>query len=483
MATQTSFPLQYFPPDLQHQIRRVAEYESVPETLPALGALAGASMAIGRGFDYAIDQQATPIPSNLWITPVAPPSTGKSSLNKFLDVLKDIYKEQTKEWRSELKPVLLAENERIESELFEARKNKDWEQVKELKKQSTELQMRLRAGRPAWKVENFTVESLTSAFACEGRTPYVCIIATEGRAVADNLCCSYGDKSTESFWLAGWSRVDSVMRTRKGFEDSDADGEIEGLQVSAIFCLQPDKHEPFLKPPFSTSGFAQRRLFCLVEPGEFICPIAAKEKAEKLGIPRPNMENWNRWVREMMKQAFVMQGHRCIPNTEAGKIWNDWYIQINEAIQANRLSGLEGHARRWGEICAKLSLILHCLKHGKGSDRIAIDADSMTGAVEITKWFASEMKAGYWEVETQVKADMFGKFQKFAGSRGGFGFTLRDLSRGGVGTRQEIKTLVESLEKRGGVIRVMQPVTAGAGRPKADRWILREYSDQERQAA
>lgn len=480
--TPATFPSQHLPTDVQDQVRRIAAYDGVPETLPALAALAGASMAIGRGFDYAIDDKGAPITSNLWITPVAPPSTGKSSLNYFLRVLQDAYDEEMDDWKMERKPELVAELEKLESDAAEAKKAKEWNNLKTINKLIAEKTAQIRSGRPVWKVENFTVEALTSAFSADGRVPYVCVVASEGRAVADNLLSSYADKSTEAFWLAGWNRTDTVMRTRKGFEDSDADGTVKGLQISAMFALQPDKNEQFMKPPFSTSGFAQRRLFCTVEPGKLVEPSEAKELAEAAGISRPDLTRWNAWVRSMLSTTFVREGKRCKPTREALLLLREFYNSINEAIDAGRLAALEGHARRWGEMASKLSLVLHCMQHGPRSAEVEIDTDSVKGGIEIMKWFAGEMKAGYWEVVTKAAEDTLTKLEKFAATRGIGGFTLRDLVRAGIGTRQDLKTLVDGLERQGKLLQVMQPHTPGAGRPKADRWVLPKYKQQEEAA-
>jgi hypothetical protein len=272
------------------------------------------------------------------------------------------------------------------------------------------------------------------------------------------------------------------MRARKGFEDSDVDGSVKGLQIAAIFGLQPDKHEPFMQAPFSTSGFAQRRLFCLIEPGKIMCRTKSKRMAEEAGIPRPDLARWNAWVMSMLPTALAQTGQRCIPTGEALQVWEEFYDQINEALEAGKLATLESHARRWGEISAKIALVLHCLKHGQQSASHPIDKESMTGGVEIMRWFACEMKAGYWEVATKASEDTLAKLEKFATTRGIGGFTLRDLARAGIGTRQDLKPLVEGLEQQGKLLQVMQPYTPGVGRPRADRWVLPKYGQHQEAA-
>jgi hypothetical protein len=184
----------------------------------------------------------------------------------------------------------------------------------------------------------------------------------------------------------------------------------------------------------------------------------------------------------MLPTALAQTGQRCIPTGEALKVWEEFYDQINEALEAGKLATLESHARRWGEISAKIALVLHCLKHGQQSAAHPIDKESMTGGVEIMRWFACEMKAGYWEVATKASEDTLAKLEKFATTRGIGGFTLRDLSRAGIGTRQDLKPLVDGLENQGKLLRVMQPYTPGAGRPKADRWVLPKYGQHQEAA-
>jgi hypothetical protein len=466
------FPVSAFPAHIAAQVERIAQYLNVEPCLPACGFLAGASFAIGRGFDYALDPVLGSVtPSNLWITPVASSGAGKSSVREPLKIIEDIYKEQDLEWKGVRKPQLLCELRELEARAEELERKKLWDSAKEARRDAYDKQAEINAGRPAWLHENFTTEALSAAFSCPGRTAYACIVATEGRNIASNLVSNYADKSTEGFWLAGWSRVDANIRTRMNYHLTDSDGMIDGMQIASVFCLQPDKHEDLMRPPFSVSGWSQRRLFCIAQPRDYCSEDQSRTRAESLGLERPDLQRWNAWVRTMIAGAFSENGKRCTPDNDAVAILNDWYTLLNDRIKSGALGEMESHARRWGEIATRIALCLHCMEHGKNSADVKISGDTMTKGIAIMRWFANEMRASYWKVEVDGKTKKWEAIEKFALNRGAAGFAMRDLNRGSIGTKSELMPVIEKMiaERKLQVLPVS--VTPGKTGPRPTRWI------------
>jgi hypothetical protein len=484
---RNQFPVSSFPAHIAAQIERIAEYLNVESCLPACGFLAGASFAIGRGFDYALDPKMGSItPSNLWITPIASSGAGKSSVRVPLQIIEDIYKEQDLEWKSERKPELLCELRQLEAQAEECERKKLWDSAKQARRDVYEKQAEINAGRPAWLHENFTTEALSAAFSCPGRTAYACVVATEGRSIAGNLVSNYADKSTEGFWLSGWSRVDANIRTRLNYHLTDSDGVIDGFQLSSIFCLQPDKHEDLMKPPFSVSGWSQRRLFCIAQPRDYCSEDQARTRAESLGLERPDLQRWNAWVRTMIAGAFSESGARCTPDNDAVAILNDWYTFLNEKIKSGALGEMESHARRWGEISTRIALCLHCMEYGKDSAAVKISGDTMTKGIAIMRWFAREMRQSYWSVEIEGKSKKREALEKFALAKGTAGFNMRDLNRAGVGTRNELLPVIEKMIQDRRLMPMPVAVEPGRAGRKPVRWLhtnAAKQCQQEKQSA
>lgn len=469
---RSQFPMSSFPAHIATQVERIAEYLNVESSLPACGFLAGASFAIGRGFDYALDPVLGSVtPSNLWITPVASSGAGKSSVRVPLQVVEEIYKEQDLEWKSVRKPQLLCELRELEVKADECERKKLWDSAKQARRDVYDKQAEINAGRPAWLHENFTTEALAAAFSCPGRTPYACVVATEGRNIAGNLVSNYADKSTEGFWLSGWSRVDANIRTRMNYHLTDADGLIDGLQIAAAFCLQPDKHQDLMKPPFSVSGWSQRRLFCIAQPRDYCSEDQAKTRAESLGLQRPDLQRWNSWVRTMISGAFSENGKRCTPDKDAIAVLNDWYSLLNEKIKGGVFGEMESHARRWGEIATRIALCLHCMEHGKDSAEVKISEGTMTKGIAIMRWFANEMRASYWSVEVEGKVKKEQAVEHYSTTRGAAGFSMRDLNRAGVGTRNELTPVIDKLIAERKIQVLPVAVTLGKTGPRPLRWV------------
>jgi hypothetical protein len=476
---RSQFPVDALPKPIAEQVSRIAAYQNVDPALPAIGFLAGASFAIGRGFDYALNATTSTItPSNLWITPVVPSGGGKSTLIIPIRIIEEIYKEQELEWKSQRKPELVAELKKIESRLEEYKRSKLWDKVTEATKELYDKNAEIAAGRPAWLHENFTTETLSAAFSCPGRTAYACIVAPEGRSIVQNLVSGYHDRSSEGFWLAGWSRVDTNIRTRAGFHLSDADGVIDGLQISACFGLQPDKHEELMKPPFSVSGWSQRRLFCLIQPSDYVSEDQAAHRAQELNLAAPDLKQWEAWVRKMIKRAFSPVGRRCMPDTDAITVLNDWYTLINSKIHDGLFSEMESHARRWGEIATRIALCLHCMEHADLSDTVKISGDTMKKAIDIMRYFAREMHKNYWRVEIEGKSKKREAIEKYALTKGVHGFSMRDLSHGGIGTKNELMPVIERMIEDKKLQQLPVTVTPGKTGPRPVRWIHSRVAGQ-----
>ena len=474
------FPLDALPPAIAEQVNRIAKYQNVDPVLPAMGFLGGASFAIGRGFDYALNATTkTVTPSNLWLTGIAKSGHGKSSLIFPLRVIEQIYIEQDNKWKEETKPQLVAELRKLEALADEYKRSKLWDKVADANREIYDKQAEINAGRPTWLHENFTTETLSSAFSCRGRVPYACIMSPEGRGIAQNLVSNYADKSTEGFWLSGWSRVDTNIRTRMNYHLTDSDGVIDGLQISACFGLQLDKHEELMKPPFSVSGWSQRRLFCIAQPcGEYMSESQAEERAKSLGLPPPDLTAWEAWARKMMKTALSQAGQRCMPSAEAVKVLDEWYTLLNSRIQSGVFGELESHARRWGEMAIRIALCLHCMQHAEASASVRISAETMKNAVSIMRWFALEMRHSYWNVEAEGKNKKRDSVEKYALNRGIIGFAMRDLSHAGIGTKNELMPVIEKMIEAKKLMQLPMPVTPGKKGPRPVRWIHSRVAGQ-----
>ena len=70
------------------------------------------------------------------------------------------------------------------------------------------------------------------------------------------------------------------------------------------------------------------------------------------------------------------------------------------------------------------------------------------------KWFASHIKAAYWELESDGKCARTEKIIGFAKKAGANGFNLGDLSKRSIGTSGETSSLVEKLVSVGEIVMI-----------------------------
>ena len=94
------FPIDVFPKFIREQCVSLGMRDNIATAMPAMGFLGGGAAAIGRGLEIGLPDDDRRIASCLWITPVARPATGKSSMMEPLKVLVAVYKEEEAAWRA-----------------------------------------------------------------------------------------------------------------------------------------------------------------------------------------------------------------------------------------------------------------------------------------------------------------------------------------------------------------------------------------------
>ena len=466
------FPIDVFPFDVSEQCRRIAAYNGVQLLVPAIGFLGGASIAIGRGFDYALTDTGRVTPSALWLNLVAPPSVGKGSMMEPLQKFLDMYTEEDKEWLQIKRKSLEKQLNTLIAKEDAAKKAKDWPEVEKLKGEIQDLNFELKSGRPMWLGQDFTPEAITSAMSgSTSRPAFFAVVSSEGRAIVENLLGRYGE-SNEAFWLPGFGRNDPVIRQRKDHHISNDNGVATGFQLCATFAIQPDHHEKLMTGSFASSGFNQRRLFAIAKSGEYISPHEATRRAVACGLPPADLSEWNNWVETMFRTvALKKEGERIKSSDEAIAVLDKMYAHYNQILQSGKAGAMASTILRFGEQTIRIATVLHCMVYSLESSRLKISESTMRNACRVVRWFGRQMSNNAWESNYQASEKLKETILRFAKSQGDKGFAIHELTKASVGERAQLEQIVNSLDREG-VIKNFTPPRRAKGRSPATRWKL-----------
>ena len=471
---EDDFPIEVFPADIQEQCKRIAAYNRVQFLVPAIGFLGGASIAIGRGFDYAITDTGRVTPCALWLNLVAPPSVGKSSMMEPLNIFLDMYAKEDTEWLQIKRTSLEKQLNTLIAKEDVAKKAKDWPEVEKLKGEIQDLNAELKNGRPMWLGQDFTPEAITSAMSgSTSRPAFLAVVSSEGRAIVENLFGRYGE-SNEAFWLPGFGRNDPVIRQRKDHHISSSDGVATGFQLCATFAIQPDHHEKLMTGSFASSGFNQRRLFAIAKSGEYISPHKAARLAAGSKLPPADLTEWNNWVKTMFRcVALKKEGERIKSSDEAIAVLDKLYTHYNQILQSGKAGAMASTILRFGEQAIRIATVLHCMTYGleSASCKKTISESTMRDACRVVRWFGRQMSNNAWESNYQASEKLKETILRFAKSQGDRGFAIHELTKASVGERVQLEQIVNSLDLEG-VIRNFTPPRGAKGRSPATRWKL-----------
>ena len=441
---KNEFPLGCLPASFGFLVENFATAAMVPVSMAATTMIGALSSAIGAGLEF-VGHVGKRTRANLFVLIPAQSGTGKDSIMNL--AMAPLYAAETglhDEWRGKDAPKMKAELSEIDRKLKVAHKsdNFDIEKCSELEAERDRLVMGLSCV-PSIMVSDITREALSEKMAAAPGQA-VASVSSEARGVISIIRGRYSSsKATdEDVYSGSWSGT-PISVDRKG----KATIRLTSPCMSAVWMTQPDIfREIMCNPAMVESGLLPR--FLMHDP-----------RAEPEQIPKivPSLDKgcesqWAYLVDSLLTLRSSESPSVVIASTGALDVLRNY---DNETRDVRRTGG-EMHdvapfAARWAENACRLVLVLHAAVNGRESEEHEITPDTARSAVEIVKWFSSEMTAlfaaGRWEAKERRLERLCGLVKRNEGQ-----VTLRDLNRRHGYRSPEVESLADL---SGGVLHIV----------------------------
>ena len=241
------FPTQCLPPDMADMVHEVAESLRVPDSLPALMALAIVAGSIGKGLSLDWRPGKSPTPANLFIIPTAESGSGKSECFKMLAAAFLAFERQLQDhWHAEVSPALQADIRFHEGQLkkLDRKLTKDSTSSDEAVRLRTETKHHLaqveklksQLSEPKLSLQDATIEKAAVVMQSNQETAFS--QSSDARKLVDNILGRYASNKNladDSIYLNAYSG-DAVMVDRQGRESVRLDSPC----LTLLWALQPD---------------------------------------------------------------------------------------------------------------------------------------------------------------------------------------------------------------------------------------------------
>jgi hypothetical protein len=442
------FPLHVLPRGPALFIGQLAEALRCPPDYQAIPLLTIAGAAIGASRALRIKQDWNERP-NLYAAVIARPGSGKSpSLHK---VARPVYEEQER-----LLGEYYAAMKRWKSEHFNA------EGV--IRPQTAEQPL----ARDLW-VQNVTCEKLVEIMSRNRRGVVLIEDELTGWITGMNQYHAKGGGRDKAIYQALWNgaaiRYQRMNREGPGLTINDP-------FFAATGCIPPDRLSVLRGELYISDGFLDRFLLSYAEPipeaeedWREIDLDSAKTWANKLGFL---------WALEPDKDRNGPCPRLLRLDDSARTAWQNFTRELAKEVEGEEFPDyLRGAWLKMKSQCARLALIVHCLRLAEG-ERIAddkVDGESVGRAAELVGYFRSHARRAYCAMDADRSVDQTKRLLRWIVQRGKPEFKRWEAFNGvySLGRFPTPESLEQPLDRlvRHHYIRPAQAVRTGAGRPPA----------------
>lgn len=430
------FPMLCLPADLRTIVAHYAWFAMVPESMAAATMLGAVSISLGAGIEFK-SHVGKRTRANLFVLIPAQSGTGKDSImNLAMDPLYAAETALHDEWQERDAPGIKAQLAQVDLKLKEAKKSKsiDIQELTELEAERDQLVM-AGSATPIILVSDITREALSEKMvSAPGQA--VASVSSEARGIISLIRGRYssGKATDEDIYSGAWSGT-PISVDRKG----KASVRLTSPCLSAVWMTQPDNFREIMSDPAMVeSGLLPR--FLMHDPKAEPEPVPENIPVLDKGIEGA----WRQLIDSLLTLRSSETPAMVIASPEALAVFREY---DNETRSIRRTGGemndVAPFAARWAENACRVALVLHAAENGRDSDTIELSAETAKSAVEILKWFSSEMKTMFASGRWEAKQRRLDRLCELVRSNGGE-VTLRDLARRHSYRREEIEALAQN---------------------------------------
>lgn len=192
--------------------------------------------------------------------------------------------------------------------------------------------------------------------------------------------------------------------------------------------------------------------------------------------PQPCLE---KWVQSAVHDAAGMDYLESYTSA-ARDVWDKW-------LQDPQFNRWENTPSRWASLCTKMIKLLHCMKCGPDHSTIPVTGDTVRVATDLIDWLgcSSPRTSAPFPVSTRssTRDRRLTRIRDVAKKKGASGFTIRELSRLGIGRKDQLLKILEEMCTSGELLKFegVRKQNARIGR-KPICWRLASYRDQSNQS-
>jgi len=421
-------PIDLLPPLLAEFVAETARVSQTPEGMALVPCLGAISASIGAGIEIQTYASKTLRP-NIYIILAAESGTGKDECFKIpLKPLLVIEAERLEIWHDDTLPGLKGDLARVTAKLKSLDREKpklseDGEHkqsYRELSKEKAQIEKEIE-GEPSLIENDITRERLVTAMSAQPGEA-LASITSEARGAISNIQGRYSAGSSDEDLYAGAFSGTPVKSSRMSRGNN-----LTRPCLSLVWALQPDAMRGMLgSSAMVESGFLPRCL--MVDP-----------HAEPTDIPdefpefSPALERkWGALLTTLVETFH--DGGKTPKTTKTTSEAYELLRSFDNETKAKRRNGGEyadvtSFAARWPEIAWRLSLILHCVRHGREAGEAELGTADASAAIATVKWFAGETLKLLAEGRTKRKLERYARIVELITGADDHKITLRKLEK------------------------------------------------------
>jgi hypothetical protein len=387
------FPIDCLPRTMQAMVVETARQTRTPHALSAVVALGVAAASIGRGLLVRSGGSRTTA-ANLYLLAIARSGVGKGQTFSF--VSKPLYAAEAEaidEWKKSQMPTIEANFEVSKGLAKKAKDKAISEKDEELRKllivslaALEEEQKRLEEQKnaaPCFVVGDVTREALAIRLASQPNEALACF-SSEARGILGVIRGRYGngDSSDEDIYLSAYSGdAINVHRTTR------PPVSLRNPCLTTVWMTQPDAAQGLLGDERMTaSGLLPRFLTCDVKAEP------QYEPEEWLEMDATVVEEWNALIAGLLGyRGSCAEPILIEAEPEARRLLREFHNRaVDRVTDGGDLRDVDSYVARWAENAWRLSLVLHCTRHGGDAHRVSLHQSTAEKAIRIMDWFIRE---------------------------------------------------------------------------------------------
>ena len=462
------FPVECLPGAAGDMAWAITQAERVPESLTGCCVLGILSASIGAGLQVRSGAQRV-TRGNLYLLPSADSGTGKSeSVRHAAMPMYAFENELVDRWKATTLPILQAEQDSLESELNQAKKDiaraetsLDRDEIRhrmeKVRARLNELEQELHS--PVLVTEDVTSERLASLL--EKRGECLASISSDAGKAIQNVLGRYTEgRMDDNLLLKAYSgdpaRVDRVGRPSTM---------LNRPCLSLLWLVQPDKVETLLgERSLADGGLIPRLLICHsnAQPS-YITPD------HQTGISGEVQSAYGTLIRDLLQTYRLATETRTVePEQRAMQLLNDYHNAIVDRRKSD-LKDVTSYAARWTEQAWRLSVVLHAAQHGAQAHEHKLSFETARDAITLADWYAVQqleiLSGGRWRAKRDRQKEVLFLLADITE-----GITARDVYRARIAkTAEEARDLLKQMEQDG--------ILEGKDNaPERGGWTVRSYT-------